>query len=100
MKALWNMLMKLLGLYQEEPVHFDPEQNGRWKLFWGYHRGDYSSLSANAEYFATEQEAEDHYRRQKKHLLRYGYFIWFAYLYTPEGKQLRLDLSTPYKRPD
>jgi hypothetical protein len=100
MKALLRKWMRQLGFYQVEPVHFDPEQKGRWKLFWGYHRGDYSSQNANAEYFETEQDASDYYSRQKEHLLRHGYFIWFAYLYTPEGKQLRLDLSTPYKRPD
>lgn len=69
----------------------------KWKLHIGCHRGTLMSRdSETSEYDSLDacrksvQEAEEFWSKM-------GYYVWFAYAFSPSGEKIALHKGTPYQ---
>lgn len=65
----------------------------KWRLHHGIHKGTITSRDTANEEYDSEQEARDAFTSAKELYRRLGYQIWFAYLYSPTGDTIVLDLG-------
>jgi hypothetical protein len=72
----------------------EDNQNGKWRLGWGIHRGTIMSRDiGQPKTFDSREEAVKAVEELKRDFAKMGYVLWFATLTSPDGQEEQLGLQ-------
>jgi len=73
------------------------ETTPKWRLDYGIHRGTLVSRDSDVSLYDSEAEARAAFQRKHAFHRGFGYSVWYAYLYAPDGTKTVLHPGTPYR---
>lgn len=73
------------------------QESQKWKLHVGIHQGTLVSRDSKLTEHDSLEECRESMRKEGSFLTSMGYYIWFAYAFSPSGKKIILHQGTPYR---
>jgi hypothetical protein len=73
------------------------EENKKWKLSLGCHRGTITSRDSGIEEYDSLEACKQAVAEAEKFWTQTGTFVWFATAFGPNGEEIKLHPGTPYK---